>query len=123
MTKEIQVDEKLLESFHLMWDHFPECVQLTHKSFRVLAVNPAASLIGREVGMICAKHGPPEAHKGCLAGAMFKEQKAMWKAVPPLQDGKVGTVAFWLPIDGYPDFYLHFGVGYMKDYTQDANGI
>ena len=117
MEKEIHVDEKLLESFHLMWDHFPECVQLTHKSFLVLAVNPAASLIGREVGMVCAKHGPPEAHKGCLAKSMLKKHKAMWKAVPPVQEGKMGTIAFWLPIDGYPDFYLHFGVGYMRDYT------
>ena len=120
MTKEIQVDEKLLESFHLMWDHFPECVQLAHKSFLVLAVNPAASLIGRKVGMICAKHGPPEAHKGCLAVAMFKKQKAMWKAAPPSEEGKLGKVAFWLPIEGYPDFYLHFGVGFQKDYTLDG---
>ena len=114
----IQVDEKLLESFHLMWDHFPESVQLTHKSFLVLAVNPAAGAIGREVGMICAKHGPPEGHKGCKAQKTIREQKAAWKATPPVQDGKIGTVAFWLPIDGYPDYYLHFGVGYTKDYTE-----
>lgn len=98
-------------------DHFPEAVQLAHKSFRVLAVNPAASLIGREVGMTCAKHGPPEAHAGCLAQSTLKKQKAMWKATPPAKEGKVGTVVFWLPIDGYPDFYLHFGMGFMKDYT------
>ena len=33
MTKKIQVDERLLESFHLMWDHFPECVQLAPNPF------------------------------------------------------------------------------------------
>lgn len=41
----------------------------------------------------------------------------MWKATPPAKEGKVGTVVFWLLIDGYPDFYLHFGMGFMKDYT------
>jgi hypothetical protein len=112
----IEVDPKLIETFHLMFDHFPECVQLAHKSFLVIAVNSVASIIGRDVGMICAKHGSPEAHKGCTAQKTVREHKATWKAIPATEAGKLGTVAFWLPIDGYPDFYLHFGVGVMKDY-------
>ena len=58
MDDDIQVDQKLVEAFHLMFDHFPEGVQLAHKSKRVVAVNPACQAIGRTVGMICAKHGP-----------------------------------------------------------------
>jgi hypothetical protein len=118
VKEEIEIDDRLLESFHLMWDHFPECVQLAHKSFLVMAVNPAASIIGREVGMICAKHGPPAAHKGCTAQKTVREHKTTWKATPACEAGKLGTVTFWLPIDGYPDFYLHFGVGHSKDYLE-----
>ncbi|MDR3175104.1 MAG: hypothetical protein LBU06_01010 [Desulfovibrio sp.] len=118
MKEDIRVDKRLLESFHLMWDHFPECVQLTDKSFLVLAVNPAAGAIGREAGMTCAKHGPSEGHKGCKAQKTIKEHRATWTAIPPAQEGKLGTVVFWLPIDGYPDYYLHFGVGSGKDYIE-----
>ncbi|MDR3154622.1 MAG: hypothetical protein LBW85_10230 [Deltaproteobacteria bacterium] len=117
MKEDIHVDECLLKSFHLMWDHFPECVQLSHKSYQVVAVNPAAGAIGREVGMLCAKHGPTEAHRGCLAQKTLKHQMTTWAAAPPAQPGKVGSVTFWLPIDGYPDFFLHFAVGYVQDYT------
>jgi hypothetical protein len=118
MKDPVQVDEKLLESFHLMWDHFPEGVQLADKSYKILAVNPAASLIGRKAGMICAKHGPPEAHKGCRAQEAAKEHKATWAASPAAQAGELGAVTFWLPIDGYPDYLLHFAIGYSKNYIE-----
>ncbi len=118
MQEDVQVDEDLVKSFHLMWDHFPEVVQLTHKSFLVLAVNPAADRVGRKVGMICAKHGPPELHKGCKARQTVQQQKATWKATPPTQPGKIGSVTFWLPIEGYPDYYLHFAVGNTMDFTE-----
>jgi hypothetical protein len=119
MTDQIQPDEELVKSFHLMWDHFPECVQLAHNSYPVIAVNPAAAPIGREVGMICAKHGPPERHKGCKAQQAIKEGEATWAASPASQAGELGGVVFWLPIDGYPDYYLHFAVGYSKNYIKD----
>ena len=56
MFDDIQVDEKLIEAFHLMFDHFPEGVQLAHKSKRVVALNPACEAMGRKIGMICATH-------------------------------------------------------------------
>lgn len=69
MNTELQVDEALIRAFHLMYDHFPEPAQLTHKSKQIVALNPACKAIGREVGMICIKHGPPEAHAGpCQQG-------------------------------------------------------
>lgn len=117
MFDDIQVDEKLIEAFHLMFDHFPEGVQLAHKSKRVVAVNPACQAMGRTIGMICATHGPAEAHKGCLAHKTIKNHAAAWvKGVQPSPGGQV-PVVFWLPVDGYPDFFIHFGVGYMKDFT------
>lgn len=117
MNENLQVDEKLIEAFHLMYDHFPEGVQLAHKSKRVVAVNPACEAMGRSVGMICAEHGPAEAHKGCLALKAIKKHTAAWASTP--QSASIGqvSVVFWLPIDGYPDFFIHFGVGIMKDYA------
>ena len=117
MNDDFQVDEKLIEAFHLMFDHFPEGVQLAHKSKRVVALNAACKSLGREVGMICAKHGPAEAHKGCLAHKTIKNHVASWKKGTESGPGGQEPVVFWLPVDGYPDFYIHFGVGYMKDYS------
>ena len=117
MNDDIQVDQKLVEAFHLMFDHFPEGVQLAHKSKRVVAVNPACQAIGRTVGMICAKHGPAEAHKGCLAHKTVKKHAASWAKGPEINPGGQTSVVFWLPVDGYPDYFIHFGVGYMKDYA------
>ena len=122
MSTEFEVDAKLIEAFHLMFDHFPEAAQLTHKSKQIVALNPACEAMGRKVGMICAKHGAPEAHKGCLAAKAIKEQKAKWsKAERVILDGQ-NPVIFWLPITGYPDFFIHFGVGYMKDYSECCGG-
>jgi hypothetical protein len=117
MDAEIQVDEKLVEAFHLMFDHFPEAAQLAHKSKQIVALNPACEAMGREVGMICARHGPPEAHQGCLAHKAVKNHKAVWKrGSRVIPDGRE-PVVFWLPIDGYPDFYIHYAVGYTNTYA------
>ena len=117
MDAEIKVDEKLIEAFHLMFDHFPEGAQLAHKSKKIVALNPACKAMGREVGMICAKDGPPEAHKSCLANKTVKNHKATWvTGAQTVPNGPV-SVTLWLPIDGYPDFFIHFGVGYMKNYA------
>ena len=112
MKEEIQLDEKVLEAFHLMFDNYPAAAQLTHKSKRIMALNPACRAMGRDVGMICAKHGPPEAHQGCLAAKMLKERKPQWAAAENTAPGVQNMVVFWLPIDGHPDFYIHFAVAY-----------
>ena len=97
MNDDFQVDEKLIEAFHLMFDHFPEGVQLAHKSKRVVALNAACKSLGREVGMICAQHGAPEAHKGCLAAQAVKEGQAKWRTAEPAGPGGRKAVVFWLP--------------------------
>jgi hypothetical protein len=116
MKDNIAVDEHLLKAFHLMFDHFPECVHLIHKSRQIAALNPAGQAIGREAGMICAQQGPAENHRGCLAARTLQTGKASWiQKDSPLSGQKF--VNFWLPLDGYPDFYLHFAVGMRKDYS------
>lgn len=105
--------QELIAAFHLMWDHFPEPVQLTHKSFEIIAMNPSMEIIGRHVGMRCIKHGPAESHKGCLAHKALNEHKAKYST--SIINGKE-SVAYWLPVDGYPDYYLHFGTRVIIDY-------
>jgi hypothetical protein len=74
--------QEVIDAFHLMFDHFPEGAQLTHRSKQIVALNPACRSGGKDVGMICAKQGPPEAHKGCLANKAIKNQKAAWATFP-----------------------------------------
>ena len=38
MTEQEQIEAKLSEAFHLMYDGLPEPVQLCHKTYRVVAV-------------------------------------------------------------------------------------
>jgi hypothetical protein len=107
------IDSKVIEAFHLMWDHFPEPATLVHKTREVIAVNPACQSIGRVQGMNCAKHGAPEAHRGCLANQALATQESVFKK------GKFGEkeiITYWLPIDGYPEYFIHFGVGVTIDY-------
>lgn len=114
MTEQIQPElQALIDAFHLMWDHFPEPVQLANKKYEVVAVNPACALMGRVPGMVCIKHGPPEAHKGCLAQQAIKEHQA--KYVRNDSAGKEKLI-YWLPIDGYPDHYIHFGTRTLVNY-------
>lgn len=55
--------------------------------------------------MICATWNRPEIHRGCLAARTLREQTPLSKLV---RIGDVGFKVYWLPIDGYPDFYVHF---------------
>lgn len=98
---------QLIQAFHLMWDHLPAPCSLVNKGKEVIAVNPAAKAFGREVGMICSKHGPPELHKGCLAAKALSSHET--QQIYSERDGKKFTV-FWMPIDGYDEYYIHFAV-------------
>lgn len=106
----MQIDQKVIDAFHLMWDYFPEPVTLVHKSREIMATNPACKLTGQKTGIRCIGMGTPEAHKGCLANQAVDTHKATYT--------KMGekVIAYWLPIDGYPEFYVHFGVGVTIDY-------
>lgn len=107
--------DELVTAFYLMWEKFPEPVTLVHKSKEVVAVNSACQLVGREQGMNCAKQGAPEAHRGCLAHKAIQAQQPAWRK---LQYGEKEVISYWLPVPGYPDFFIHFGVGMTVDYDQ-----
>jgi hypothetical protein len=119
MEDQYQTDEILLQAFHLMYDQYPEPVQLTHKSRRILAVNPAAKSVGKDVCLYCSKIGPPEGHKICQANKALKERKSAWVYVDRTAGGGNKFVTFWLPIEGYPDLYIHFSCGNKINYAAD----
>ncbi len=121
MSDEPRVDEKLLEAFHLMFDHYPKPAQLAHKSKKIVAVNPAGEAIGRQVGMVCATHGAPEAHRGCLAARAVKNRQATWQTVPPSAPDGREVVVFWLPVTGHPDFFVHFSAGNLPDQAESES--
>ncbi|MDR2366639.1 MAG: hypothetical protein LBF58_00790 [Deltaproteobacteria bacterium] len=117
MEHEYHVDENLLQAFHLMYDNYPESVQLTHKSRTILAINPAAKAMGKDVGLLCSKIGSPERHRICQANKALKDRKPTWVTVNPAAPGGRQYVTFWLPIEGYPDLYIHFSCGNSMDYA------
>jgi hypothetical protein len=102
-------DQKLTDSFHLMWDNYPETVTLVYRDRTVIAINKAGEYAGsKKVGIKCSIVPPLESHKKCTANDCIKNHTAThvkWK-------GNLGdVVTFWLPIDDYPDYYIHFSVG------------
>jgi hypothetical protein len=105
--------EHVIEAFHLMWGNFPENVTLVHKSRHVMAINKAADAMGIvKPGMNCAQIGL-EPHKGCLADKALASGEVKYVHIP-LPDGE--ATGFWIPLDGYPEFFLHFNVGLTMDY-------
>ena len=107
--------DSVIAAFHLMWGNFPEPASLVHKSREVMAVNKAHQKLGYlHPGMNCAKQGSPEAHKGCLANKTLKYGQAAYTIMKPAAGKEI--IAYWLPVDGYPDFFIHFCVGNTIDY-------
>ena len=105
--------QSVLDAFQLMWGNFPEPASLVHKSREVMAANSALQKLGLTPGMNCAQFGDPAAHKGCLAAQALASGKAMYSFSS--NDGK-DAIGFWLPLEGYPEYFVHFGVGYTIDY-------
>jgi hypothetical protein len=111
--------DALEKAFHLMWGNFPEAVQLTYKNREVIALNKASLKIGRTTGTKCSLRGKPEDHRGCPANQVMKTQQPMFKK---LKFYGREIITYWLPVDGYPDFFIHFAIGAIIDYdkTQDS---
>lgn len=79
-------EQKIIEAFHLMWDHFPEPVLLIKKNRQIYAANRKAVSFGMDKQVRCSDRGNPEQHKGCLYG-------------------------YWMPVTGAEDYIIHFSVG------------
>ncbi|SFL93599.1 hypothetical protein [Pelosinus propionicus] len=114
------IDSKVIEAFHLMWGNFPEPVQLTHKNREIIALNAACQKFGRTEGMKCSTHGAPEAHKGCLANQALDTQQPTFKKI---KFGEREIITYWLPIEGYPELFIHFSVGVTTDYNTTPENV
>jgi hypothetical protein len=99
------VDNKLIESFHTMWDSFPSRVRLIQKDRTVLAVNKAAEKAGMAVRVKCIDTPSKDSHAGCKANAALKERKGIYQL-----NADKSLVRFWIPVEGYDDIYVHFSI-------------
>ena len=96
--------EKLVESFHVMWDTFPGMARLISANHEILAANDIA--VNKEFipGAICAKVGKPESHKGCLLAKALKTGEGQFDC--PNEH----LVRGWLPVNGRNDVVVHFSM-------------
>jgi hypothetical protein len=117
------VDSKIIESFHIMWDKFPEPVMLIHKTKELLAVNEtfavnvekiagisAAELVGKK----CTSLATPEVHKFCLANKVANKALETRQTICLKQFfGEEEVMSFWIPVSECPDVFVHFDIGHM----------
>ena len=111
-----QIEVELSKAFHLMYDGFPEPVQLTHRTHRVVAVNPAMEKYGRTPGMNCARGCPGLKAGFCRHVQMMKKAKAAWLFGASAAD-KQPLPTYWIPVSGHPEYYIHYGIGVAIDYA------
>ena len=108
---------EVIKAFHLMWDNYPESAMLIDKKRNIIAANKIAPSTGRIEGNKCALVEPLEQHKGCLAEEAWEKGEASYRK----KVGKLGdVVSFWVPIDGFPDYLVHFSVGSIKRYEYNV---
>lgn len=114
------IDSKVIEAFQLMWGNFPEPALLVHKSRKIVAVNETSRKLGRVEGTSCISYGEPESHRGCKANQVLANQQP---AFLKKKNGEKEIIAYWLPLDGYPEFYVHFNIGVMIDYNSVPGNV
>lgn len=97
--------ESVIAAFHLMWSKFSRPVTLVHKSRTVMAANAAGIALGRVPGVKCSTLPSTSSHKGCLGNKALSEGRTkLKKLVTPEYE----CMVYWVPIEGYPDYFLHF---------------
>lgn len=104
MEKANQTLDELIAAFHLTWDNFPGVTRLIDKGNLVLASNKAAVTAALLPGQICAKIGAPESHRGC------RKALALRTATPQIDRPAEGKIRAWIPVDGWPEVVVHFGL-------------
>lgn len=115
------MDEQLLiNAFMVLWDYYPEPVMLIDKKREIIALNKAGKDAGRFPGMKCSSLLPLANHKGCRANEALKKREYTYRK----RMGDFGdVVSFWLPIDGYPDYLVHFSVGATVKYDFNSDSV
>ena len=102
MDKEMHKNDEIILAFHQMWDSFPGIARLINNRHIILASNKTAEEKGFTEGIVCARVGAPESHKGCMANLTLKTQTAQLDRM--LKD----RIRGWIPLEGHKDLFVHF---------------
>jgi len=105
-----------IAAFHTMWDNFPEPVSLVHKSREVIALNKAHYL---KPGVCCAKTGKNGPHIRCQANKALAEKQTIG-VMNHDSASERGIIIYWIPLDEYPDYFVHFSVRFTVDYENQS---
>lgn len=102
-------EKKVLEAFKIMWNEYPEPAMLINRGKRVMAINWACRQVGPHVGAFCHEIGGcQDINNRCLINHCLESRKAVHIKVG---NGQKQWSIHWVPIDGCPDYCVHFFAG------------
>ena len=112
-------EEELIEAFNLMWGKYPEPVRLIDKNETIIAGNEAyLATSGPEmIGTRCRDLKPAELHIGCKHAKCIRTGEAQTKDLEILGDV---WHTYWVPVQGEPDYLIHFSNGIMETFAKMA---
>lgn len=111
--KRLELRPQVVDSFKTMWGNFPEPVLLILRNFEIVAANKTAEESGIKIGSKCSEMEPSERHRGCKANEARETREAAYHRT---KMGEHDVYVFWLPVDGHPDYIIHFPVGLSGRY-------
>lgn len=113
----VEIGEEIRKNFHLFWDNFPFPVMLVYKDRTIIEANKAGEAIGCPVGTRCSDIGEKKFHANCKANNALREQAGI-REVAYIEHMGLVMDSYWVPLAGYEDIYVHFGVD-ITEYAAD----
>lgn len=102
-------DRKVIEAFKLMWSSYPEPAMLINRGKRVMALDWACRHAQRDVGSYCHEIGGcKDMGNSCLLRRCLDTRQGVHTKV---NTGKKQWSIHWVPLEGYPDYCVHFFAG------------
>ncbi len=102
--------ENALSAFHSMWDLFPEPVMLLHRNRTILATNDLGRRFGIPVGGRCHQLNPDAGDLHCRQCRANEALRTGQAVTSPSEKNGMPLTAFWIPVQGEADLYIHFGI-------------
>ena len=79
---------------------------------------PGEKPVVLQPGLNCGKIYASDMHRGCLATRALAGREAAFATA--VSDGRE-RAKFWLSLDGYPEYFVHFSVGSPETHRQAAS--
>lgn len=110
MNQDVHDEEKkVIEAFKTIWNKYPEPAMLINRGKRVMALNWACREAGPSVGSFCHEiSGCQDVNNNCLINHCLDKRQA---AHIKINDGKKQWSIHWVPLEGHPDYCVHFFAG------------